>query len=275
MFNDVNTVEAFNAALPASKSKIASYMAGQMMQFGPGTDSIYSNFGFSLLGRIVEKKTNSFSYTVAVKNTVLAPLGVTRANLGRSLWAIRAAGEVRYHGAGLWAAPSVMSSSRPWVPGTYGGFNLENMDSHGGWTMAAPDYAKVLAAFDRGTSNPILHQSTAENVMWQVPVGFAMSVPNLPRKWFKADVGGGITAYGHNGELPGSAALTFRRSDKLSFVVFINKDVWLWIKGQALGNALNAEAAKITTWPTNNLFCSVGIPCSTCIVHPSSDLPVL
>ena len=38
------------------------------------------------MGNIIEKKTDSFSYTIAVKNGVFNLVGVIRATLGHSLW---------------------------------------------------------------------------------------------------------------------------------------------------------------------------------------------
>jgi CubicO group peptidase (beta-lactamase class C family) len=63
MFNDVKTAEAFGKSVPVTKYQIASYMTGQPMQFDPGTDppgDQYSNYGYSLLGQIVEKKRPRF-----------------------------------------------------------------------------------------------------------------------------------------------------------------------------------------------------------------------
>ena len=41
----------------ASKLDVAGYMYGQPLQFPPGTDSAYSNYGYLLLGAVVEKVT--------------------------------------------------------------------------------------------------------------------------------------------------------------------------------------------------------------------------
>ncbi len=127
------------------------------MQFDLGTKTIYSNYGFSLLGRIV----SSSNYINAVKDSVFKPLGITRARLVRSLVKDKTPDEVRYHPATPGVKASVITPDRPLVPGVYGGWwNQENLDSVGGWVMATVDYAKVLASFDMGYSNPILKPSS-------------------------------------------------------------------------------------------------------------------
>ena len=230
MFHDVETAEAFDKSVPVTKYQIASYMTGQQMQFDPGTDPLgdqYSNYGYSLLGQIVENKRPGFNYTEAVKDSIFTPLGVTRPRLGRSLLANQASGEVRYHGKIPYVGSSVMTSDRPWVPGAYGPFNIENMDSHGGWIMAAPDYAKVLAAFDLD-DNPLFK---------------------------KEETAKAVGSLNHNGGLHGTSTVVLR-SGKLSFVLFFNQD------NVALPNfdQLNDIAKKVSNWPNADLFPTVGIP---------------
>lgn len=236
MFHNVPIAKAFNQSIPITKYQIASFMAGQEMQYDPGdtsqfpqgVSSSYSNFGYSLLGQVIEKKHPGFNYTDAVKNSIFKPLGVTRPRLGRSLLANQASGEVRYHGAKPSIAKSVMTSDMPLVPTAYGGFNIENMDSHGGWILAAPDYAKVLAAFQRNDNPLFKKEDVAKSV-------------------------GGLT---HTGGLNGTSTLDIQLSNNLSVVLFFNRnDVDLPSKTE-----LNEIANKMAKWPNTDLFPTVGIP---------------
>src|SRR5439155_22890550 len=103
---------------------------------------------------------------------------------------------------------------------------IENMESHGGWILAAPDYAKVLAAFDEDAANPLLKPATVQT-MWSSPA--PAIYPNLLRGWFKLTLpdsaGHPVDAYQHNGGLDGTSTLIVRRQDKLSFVLFFNKNI--------------------------------------------------
>lgn len=260
MFNDVTTVDAFDADLPATTAQIASYMAGQSMDFTPGMDSVYSNFGYSLLGRIIEQRNPGLTYTDAVQASLFSPLGVTRPALGRTRVSEKAPGEVRYHPAAPSVRRSVMEPDRPWVPRPHGSWNQENLDSHGGWIAAAPDLAKVLAAFDLGADNPIMDDTTAAT-MWTGPLaGF----PNTLRGWFRMslpdDGGANVDAYVHNGWVPGASCLVLRRSDGLSFVVLLNGDIPGALQGNPHGAALNSIANDVRAWPRADLFPAVGIP---------------
>ncbi|HEY3281507.1 MAG TPA: serine hydrolase [Armatimonadota bacterium] len=264
MFHDAEVSKSFSNVLPVSKGMIASDMAGRMLSYTPGDLSVYSNFGFSLLGQILEAKGGGRSYTDLMKASIFAPLGVTRPTLGHSLLTQRAPGEVKYHPYTPWLAGSVMTPGSPLVYGPYGGFSIENMDSHGGWIMAPADYAKVLAAFDRGSGNPLLAQP-AIDTMWSQPL--PVKYPNLLRGWFSLNLptasGGHVMAVQHNGRLSGTNSLVLHRLDGLSFVLFLNQDVPQGMYAETQGTELNALANKVSAWPTTDLFPSLGIPSFT------------
>ncbi len=59
----------------SSKRDIATYMYGQPLQFPPGTDSAYSNYGYLLLGAVIEHVTG-MSYHAYLANAVLQPAGI-------------------------------------------------------------------------------------------------------------------------------------------------------------------------------------------------------
>ena len=58
-----------------SKLDVAKYMYARPLQYAPGTNSAYSNYGYLLLSAVVEKKTG-LPYFTYVQQKVLAPLGI-------------------------------------------------------------------------------------------------------------------------------------------------------------------------------------------------------
>ena len=129
MFRSREIAAALGVAPPADAAAIVRYMKGQPLDFDPGTKYAYSNFGYCLLGRIVEKVAGQ-PYADYVRSAILAPAGATGMRLGRSLEADRAAGEVVYYDySGAPLAESVfptgperspgltaVSRSSPWTP---------------------------------------------------------------------------------------------------------------------------------------------------------------
>lgn len=134
---------------PPAKLDLARYMYGMPLQFQPGTQNYgttngksYSNFGYILLGLMVEHASNQ-KYVDYVRQSVLAPLGITDLHLARTLANQKAADEVHYHSVGL-GNPSYNAASSALVPGAFGGsgYMTETMDSGGGLMATASALAR-------------------------------------------------------------------------------------------------------------------------------------
>jgi D-alanyl-D-alanine carboxypeptidase len=90
------------------------------LEAAPGTRYAYSNFGYFLLGRVIEQVSGQ-PYGEYVRQHVQAPLGITDMQLGRKE---TAAGEVHYYGQGRddpYAIP------------------IELHDANGGWIATPTD----------------------------------------------------------------------------------------------------------------------------------------
>ena len=74
---------------PAHQNAIIRYMLGHPLDFAPGTRHAYSNFGYCVLGRVIEKVTRQ-SYAAYVQQNVLALLSVHYIAQGRTLAAVSA-----------------------------------------------------------------------------------------------------------------------------------------------------------------------------------------
>src|SRR6266704_1402812 len=101
---------------------IVDYMKTQYLDHPPGTTTVQSNFGYCLLGRIIEAVTG-MSYEKVVKANVLAPAGIWDMRVGKSLLADADPAEVDYEDAVRRIVPTVMGTNGPaMVPLQYGGF---------------------------------------------------------------------------------------------------------------------------------------------------------
>lgn len=224
---------------------VIRHQLSRPLDFDPGTRYAYSNFGYCLLGRVIERVSGQ-SYETYVREAVLAPAGIDRMRLGRGRE--RAEGEVRYYSSGNELAP--------------GGLNLEVMDSHGGWIGSAVDLAHFAAALDDPGHSPLLQPATFAT----------MYAPPPPPVWRKSDgsledayygcgwlvrqiKGRGKANYWHGGNMPGTSTLLVRRWDGLSWVVLFNqrsedKD----LPDGAIDRALHRAADSVTDWPQEDLF---------------------
>jgi CubicO group peptidase (beta-lactamase class C family) len=143
----VTIAKAMRVPAPASGADVIEFMLREKtLHFKPGTRYSYSNFGYNILGRIIEHRMG-MGYEEATRKLVLDPAGVTSARIGGDTLAERFPGETIYHDDPRW--PYVPSQSG--VGGgkaSYNGFHLRTMDSHGGWVMTSLDLVRFADAID-------------------------------------------------------------------------------------------------------------------------------
>ena len=74
MDRPVIAAAAVNAPAPASAETIIRYMKGMPLDFNPGEKFAYSNFGYDILGRVIER-VSGMPYEEYVRTHVLAARG--------------------------------------------------------------------------------------------------------------------------------------------------------------------------------------------------------
>lgn len=223
MFRSREIAAALGVEPPADAAAVVRYMAGQPLDLDPGTKYAYSNFGYCLLGRIVEKVTGQ-AYDEYVKAAVLTPAGAAGMRLGRSLEADRAAGEVVYYDySGAPLAESVFPTGPDEVPWPYGGFAIEPMDAHGGWLASARDLVRFVLAVDGRTATPDVLQPASIALMVERPplAEYSGSATYYALGWQVRPTGGDANWW-HTGSLPGTATILVRTANNLSWVALFN-----------------------------------------------------
>lgn len=165
MFISRQAAQAVGVPPPADAQAIMRYMHGQPLQFTPGTNFSYSNYGYVLLGRVIEKVTGQ-TYEAYVKEKILRPVGVNCMRIGHTLLAERAEREVKYYDfPGGKLVQSVFPTGPQSVPTPYGGFYLEAMDANGGWIASPVDLLRFMTAMDGFDTRPDLLRAVTINQM--------------------------------------------------------------------------------------------------------------
>lgn len=176
---------------------IGKTLRSRALDFPPGGHFAYSNFGYCVLGRVIEKVTGR-PYSVHVEESVLSPAGVTGMAIAGNTLAERQPLEVRYYGQGA-ADPYAL--------------NVRRMDSHGGW-IARPAAIAHFAASIAGTRGPSLLRP--ENVAAMTTPSTAN--PGYARGWRVNRSGNGW----HTGHLAGTATLLVRTQSGFSWAALLN-----------------------------------------------------
>jgi CubicO group peptidase (beta-lactamase class C family) len=173
------------------------------LKYEPGTHYAYSNFGYCILGRVVEKITGK-PYAEFVQRNVLAKCGINDMRLAGNTQADRASGEVVYYG-------QRGSGTNPY------NMNVTRMDSHGGWIATPKDLVQFAMHVDGFKTTPnILAAHTLKTMTTATAANpryaCGWSVNNIPNWW-------------HDGSLPGTLSILVRTASGLCWAAFTNTRV--------------------------------------------------
>ncbi len=179
---------------------IAWTLAKEPLTHPPGTHHAYSNFGYCLLGRVLEKVTKQ-PYEAFVREQVLAKCGITSMKIGGNTLEGRGKGEVRYF-------------SKP--AGDAYGLNLPRMDAHGGWIAAAGDLVRFASQLPVVLKAETISTMTTPGINENYARGWCVN--KFPNWW-------------HTGGMPGTSTILVHSEAGLCWAGLLN--------GRVEGNALD------------------------------------
>jgi len=259
MFKAVPIATLVGEAPPAGPRALIRYVLGRPLDFDPGSRYAYSNFGYCLLGRIIEKISGQ-GYEAFVRENVLKIAGITRMKIGSTRE--QAEGESRYYTVDPKEASNVFPDGPRKVPWPYGGFHLEAMDAHGGWIASAIDLVRFAAAMDNPEQSPLLKPESWKEMFSPPPAPVSRREDGVLNSVFygcgwqvRPRTKTGRINFWHNGSLPGTASMLVRRGDGISYAVLFNqRSENLKLGDSAIDSALYAAADSVKRWPEENLF---------------------
>ena len=215
MFDALNIAAQTGMPSPPDKQAIVRYMWSRPLVNIPGSKYAYANFHYCLLRRVIEHLTGQ-PYADYVAGNLLGPLGMS-AFQGSSLLAGRRNGEARYYPYPR--EPQQKSVFPPYglVDSPYGSFDLENMDSHGGWVTSPIDLLSFINGIFLGN---FLNPSTFDNIAshriatpdgqfyglgWKLAPAAKLDPARDTPEFLRSDFN-----YYHNGSFPGTTSILVR-----------------------------------------------------------------
>jgi len=146
LYNPLVVTEALDLDGPPTTADIVRYMLDQPLQFEPGTDSVYANVGYVLLGMVVESVTGR-SYQEHLETTLFEPAGIDGIELGRTRPEDRHPDEIWYEDDER--CPSVFEGDdeRSYECASHG-FVLRTFDAAGGHIARSGSLSRAVAELD-------------------------------------------------------------------------------------------------------------------------------
>ena len=263
MFRSVKIANTLGVDPPAKADDIIRFMMGQKLDFSPGSQFAYSNFGYCLLGRVIEQVSGS-DYEKYMRSEVLRPLGIYSMHTGKSLLENRAKDEVRYYTRSTSMAIAVMGKQigKP-VLRPYGSWYLEAMDSHGAWIASAVDLVRFGSAVEHFNSSKVLTKKSISKMVAR-PKGIAGHDKTGKPKAVYYGLGWAIRPVRntgkfnrwHSGGLDGTSTILVLRHDGICWAVLFNTRQA--VDGQAASNKIDplvhTAANAVKEWPKHDLF---------------------
>ena len=200
----------------------------------PGTAFEYLNFGYCLLGRVIEAVTG-LPYDDAVRRHVLAPCGVTDMHIAGDTAADRRDNEVAYIQQG---------GTSPY------GIRISRMDAHGGWIASPTDLMRILVRADDFPTKPDLLSSDSIATMWTPTT--APPATGYAKGWATNRAGNRW----HDGDVPGTASIFVRTAGGKGWAVLVNSrnDAQLDTMRTDIDNLMWTVTDRIGDWPAADLF---------------------
>ena len=118
------------------------------LKFAPGSWQSYSNFGYLLLSKVIEK-VSGMPYEEFIRNEVLAPAGCYDMHIAGTYYEDRKDNEVRYYtheGDGKYIEE--YNNSNVIVERCYGGNNIPMLSGAGAWCGSPAEIARFVASID-------------------------------------------------------------------------------------------------------------------------------
>lgn len=255
MFMPRKIAEAQGEDPPASAEATIRYVLGKELAADPGTTFQYSNFGYCVLGRVVEEVTGE-SYESHVTSNVLDPVGATDMRIGATRQSRLLDDEVRYYGHREVESPFPDGGE---VPRPYAAAHLRANDADGGWIGSAVDLLRVVMGIDgRDATADVLDASTVETMTARPDLAqWANASTYYAKGWVVQPLDGAARLW-HDGSLPGSYGfLIHNGNSEVTAAVLFNARA-----PDPQFRRFNAEAQRtflravgsVSDWPDRDLF---------------------
>jgi CubicO group peptidase (beta-lactamase class C family) len=215
---------------------ITSVLDDRNPDYAPGTYNAYSNFGYCVVGRIIEKisGTNYFNW---VKTTVLQPCGITQMYIAKNNKSEKRANEFVLYG---------QDGDNPY------GSDVTRMDSHGGWLASPIELLRLAVRIDGKPGKPDIIDASALKSMTTASSYAANPVyskKSYAKGWNVSDDG-----FSHGGSLPGAYSRLVIRYDGFSYALIANSKTEMKGFGTEFISLVKDIISDTRNWPGYDLF---------------------
>ena len=143
VFKQLTVANALGVPMPPSQVDVARWNSGQALDHIPGATYAYSNYGYMLLGLVIEQVTGEDA-TTWIRNNIFIPSGAVASDfqLGRTLLEDRSHREPAYYDPGFGGYNALRPAEFTRSPDAT--YSQELLENFGGWIFSSRGYVEFL-----------------------------------------------------------------------------------------------------------------------------------
>ena len=243
-FNTDLVAKYLGKELPLSMDDMVQYATRIRLRARPGGWFNYSNLGYIILSKVVEK-ASGMPYETYVKDSVLAPMGCYDMHLANNFSDEFLENEVKYYEVREAEPVPAYDGSDTLVMKSRGGNDVHGLYGAGGWVASPVELLRFVSAIDNcPVKEEFLSQESIDFMTMYSknfkPAGWATVTS---REWMRT------------GSMAGTSALIKAQKDGYTWVFISNSSSWTGpALSRRMGRDITRALQRVKKWPEVDYF---------------------
>lgn len=243
-FNMELVAKFLDKPLPLTMDDMVLYATKLRLRAKPGGWYHYSNLGYIILSKVIEK-VSGISYETYIRDSILAPMECYDIHLANNYTEGFRDNEVNYYEVKEAEPVSSFDGRDTIVMKSHGGNDVHGLYGAGGWIASSVELLKIVSAVNKC---PVRKDFlTEESIDFMTPYGKEAK----PAGWASSS----SKFWLRSGSMAGTSALIKADKDGYSWVFISNSSSW---NGPGLARQMNREITKallkVKEWPETDMF---------------------
>lgn len=244
MFRSADVLRWTGRSKRLSADDVIAFQLGQRLRDAPGGSAQYSNVGYLILSRIIER-VSGMSYETYIRKHVLYPAGCYDMRIARNYYDERHPREVKYYGHDPGETIASYDGSGAMRPREYGGNDITGLQGAGAWVCSSAELMRLVASIDGRSRVPDILSARSISEMKRI-----RRKGDFGYGWARCQAGSGHLV--RTGTMSGTCAYIDYRPDGLSFVLITNTSNYRGASfTNGIGRTIRDALAKVTAWPAD------------------------
>lgn len=225
--------------------QMIAYVIKAGLGYTPGNNTKYSNFGYTLLSRVIEQ-VSGMEYEQYIKTEILSPIGCHDMHLAHNVDSMRHTNEVKYYESSDAEPVESCDGSGKMVQKCNGGNDVQGLLGAGAWVASPVEMLMFVSAIDGDPGKPdILKPSTIAQMV-------SCTNSELPMGWMKVKANGNWI---RTGSMAGTSAMLCKQSDGYTWIFVTNTSSWKGARfTRLISGMVNSAFGRVDQWPEKDMF---------------------